>query len=97
MVQRTGGQRRKTRFKLKKDVKSRSKISLSRYFQTFKEGDRVLLKAEPAVQKGMYLPRFHGNTGTVKGKRGRCYLIHIKDKSKEKDVLVHPVHLTKVN
>jgi large subunit ribosomal protein L21e len=96
MVQRIGGQRRKTRSKLKKDVRSKSKISLSKYFQTFNEGDRVLLKAEPAVQKGMYYPRFHGLTGIVKGKQGNCYVINIKDSKKEKSVLVHPVHLRKV-
>lgn len=96
MVQRIGGMRRKTRYKLKKDTRSKSKVSLSRYFQTFKDGDKVLLNAEPAVQKGMYFPRFHGNTGTVQGKQGECYMVNIKDKKKAKQIIVHPVHLRKV-
>ncbi|MBU0461545.1 MAG: 50S ribosomal protein L21e [Nanoarchaeota archaeon] len=97
MTQRMGGSRRKTRSKLKKNVRNRTKISLSKYFQKFKEGERVILKAEPAVQKGMYLPRFHGATGTITGSQGACYLIKIKDKNKEKILLVHPVHLKRSN
>lgn len=95
MVQRIGGSRRKTRSKLKKNVSLRGKISLKRYFQSFKEGDKVSLKAEPAIQKGMYFPRFHGKTGTVKGKKGKCYEVLIDDKGKEKTIIIHPIHLQK--
>lgn len=96
MVQRIGGNRRKTRFKLQKNDRTRTKISLSKYFQKFEPGQRVLLKAEPAVQSGMYFPRFHGLTGIIQSKQGKCYYIKIKDHNKEKKVLVHPVHLRKV-
>ncbi|MFQ5474743.1 MAG: 50S ribosomal protein L21e [Candidatus Nanoarchaeia archaeon] len=96
MVQRIGGNRRKTRSKLRKDVRSKSKVSISRYYQQFSVGDRVLLKAESAVQKGMYFPRFHGKTGIIKEKQGDCYKIGIKDKNKAKELLVHPVHLRKI-
>ncbi len=67
MTQRIGGFRRKTRHKLRKNVR----------------------------QKGMYLPRFHGRIGVVKGQRGKCYEVAIKDGSKEKILIVHPVHLKK--
>ncbi len=53
------------------------------------------MKAEPAVQHGMYYPRFHGKHGVVKGKQGNCYIVGIKDKNKAKDLIVHPVHLKK--
>jgi len=95
MVQRTGGFRRKTRAKLKKNVRDRGKISIRRYSQIFNSGDRVILYAEPAVQKGMYFPRFYGRCGTVTGKRGKCYEVSIKDGGKEKTLIVHPVHLKK--
>ena len=95
MVQRAGGFRRKTRSKLKKNVKARGKISIRRYLQAFKQGERVILKAEPAVQKGMYFPRYHGKSGLIKGKSGKCYEVLIKDGGKDKLLIVHPVHLKK--
>ena len=93
MVQRIGGLRRKTRYKFRKEKRRRGKISVTRYFQSFNAGDRVYLHVEPAVQKGMYYPRFMGKAGIVKGKRGKCYEVTINDISKEKTVVVHPVHL----
>jgi len=33
--------------------------------------------------------------GMVKGKKGMCYEITMKDQAKEKIVVVHPVHLKK--
>tara|TARA_Y100000034_G_C6832165_1_gene375721 strand:- start:365 stop:667 length:303 start_codon:yes stop_codon:yes gene_type:complete len=95
MVQRIGRFRRKTRSKLKKSVKTRGKIRISDYLQSFKTNTKVLLKAEPAIQKGMYFPRFHGKIGTIKGKQGTCYKVEIKDFKKPKIVLIHPIHLKK--
>jgi len=96
MVKRVGTGRRKTRHKLKQHYKDKGKVPLSRYFQKFKEGDKVALKANLAVSKGMYFPRFHGKTGTVAGKRGFCYMVNIKDGRKQKTFNVHPIHLKKV-
>ncbi|MBT4824054.1 50S ribosomal protein L21e [Candidatus Woesearchaeota archaeon] len=96
MTKRIGGARRKTRYKFKKPVRKQGKLSLTKYFQTFDVEERVILLAEPAVQKGMYHRRFHGKSGIITGKRGNCYKITIKDQSKVKEVIVHPVHLKKV-
>ena len=94
MVQRIGGFRRKTRHKLSK--KNKGKISLRKYFQSFKEGDKVLLQVEPAFHKGMYHPKFHSKSGTITGRRGNCYKLEIKDKNKYKTLIVHPVHLRRL-
>jgi len=100
MTKRIGGMRRKTRYKLKKSVSEKGKMSLKKYFQIFSEGDRVVLAAEPAYQKGMFHPRFYGLVGTVikktSEKTDSCYEVSIKDKSKEKTVIVHPVHMKKL-
>jgi len=93
MVTRIGGSRRKTRSKLRKNVREKGKISIRRYLQTFKIGERVCLKAEPAVQKGMYFRRFHGKIGTIKGMKGKCYEVMIRDIKKNKLLVVHPIHL----
>ena len=95
MVKRIGTFRRKTRHKLGKSRRTKGKISLSAYFKEYKIDDKVILKAESSVQKGMYWPRFYGKIGIVKGKQGNCYQILIKDQSKQKTLIVHPVHLKK--
>jgi large subunit ribosomal protein L21e len=96
MATRIGGFRRKTRHKLAKSRSQKGKISLTKYLQKLDIGQRVVLKAEPAVQKGMYFPRFHGLTGIVNGMKGRCYEVLIKDQNKPKTIIVHPVHIKKV-
>lgn len=96
MTNRKGGFRRKTRHKLKKNHRDRGKISIRNYLQKFKTGDKVILKAEPAIQQGMYFPRFHGKYGVIEGSQGTCYKIKIVDGQKEKIVIVHPIHLKKV-
>ncbi len=93
MSKRIGGFRRKTRHKLKKSPRTKGKISIRKYLQGFKVGDYVNLSAEPAVQTGMYLPRFHGRTAIVVGKQGDCYKVQIEDGSLKKMLIVHPIHL----
>lgn len=95
-MKRIGSFRRKTRHKFKKRVREKGKLSLKDYFQNFKVGERVILSIEPIVQKGMYRPVYAGKSGIIKGKRGRCYTIAIKDKNKEKTLIVHPVHLRRL-
>jgi ribosomal protein L21E len=94
MVQRIGGFRSRTRHLLKKNYRSRGKISIKRYLQTFEIGTRVRLKVEPAVHEGMYFPRYHNKAGTIKSKKGRCYEVEIKDLNKTKSLVIHPAHLT---
>ena len=93
MANKIGGLRRKSRYKLKKERRRKGKISVSRFMQTFKSGQRVHLSVESSVHKGVYHPRFIGKTGTVRGLRGKCYEVMINDKGKEKLLIVHPVHL----
>lgn len=96
MVQRIGGFRRGTRNKLRKSIRNKGKLRLTRYFQELKTGEKVLLQADSAFQKGMYFPRYHGKPGIVQDKRGSCYLIKIADGGKEKTLVIHPVHLRKL-
>ena len=92
-MKKIGGSRRKRRHVFKKHRSEKGKISLSRYLQSFKDGDKVRLSVESAVQKGMYHSRFYGKMGVVKGKKGGCYEVLITDGSKQKTLIVHPVHL----
>ncbi len=96
MAQRVGGKRRKTRHLTKKPIKRRGKISIRNVLQELQAGDRVVLKMESAVQKGLYFRRFHGKTGVVQGKRGNAYLVRITDGGKDKLLVVGAVHLKKM-
>ena len=95
MVTRIGTKQRKTRAKFTLHYRERGKLSLSRYFQEFKEGDKVNLKINSSVQTGQFFTRFNGLTGVVTGKRGFCYQVKIYDQDKEKQLFVHPIHLKK--
>ena len=95
MTTRVGGSRHKSRSKFSKDRREKGKISLRRFLQGFTQGDKVILKANTAYQKGMYIARFHGKPGIVQAKRGECYEVAIKDNNKAKSVIIHPVHLKK--
>ena len=89
------GFRRKTRHLLQRKLREKGKISLSKYFQRFKEGDKVTLKINPAVRKGVFNTRYQGKAGVIKAKSGSCYEVTIKDIKRQKTLLVHPVHLIK--
>ncbi|MBW2990984.1 50S ribosomal protein L21e [Candidatus Woesearchaeota archaeon] len=95
MVQRIGGSRRKARYKLKKKKKHKGKLSLKKYLEEYKTGERIVLKPDPFVQKGIFHLRFAGKAGVVKKKTGTCYEVVIKDFKKEKKLIVHPVHMKK--
>ena len=96
MARRKGGSRRKTRAKFRRNVNDRGKVSIKKYLQSFKLGDRVCLDANPSIHRGLYFPRFHGLKGVITEKKGECYLVQFKDKNKLKKVIAHPVHLTKL-
>ena len=95
MSKRIGGSRRKSRHKFRKNVRDHGKISIKNYIQKFSIGDKVYLKAEPAVQKAIYHVRFHGKAGVILNKRGRCYEVLIKDFNSDKKLILHPVHMEK--
>jgi len=96
MVRRTGGSRRKTRHLMKKHASDKGKIPITRFFTEYKEGDHVKLLAEPAVQKALFHLRFYGKNAIVQKRRGDCYEVTIKDGSKIKTLITHPIHLRKL-
>ncbi|VVB83523.1 50S ribosomal protein L21e [uncultured archaeon] len=79
----------------RKPVRTRGKLQLSRYFQELKEGDFVAITRERTVQSS-FPKRLQGITGIVEGRRGKSYMIKIKDGNKEKRILIEPIHLKKI-
>ena len=84
MVKRIGTSRRKTRHLFKKTYQKKGKISMTDYFQSFDDGEKVYLTVEPSVHKGMYFRRFVGKAGIIRKKNGKCYEVMVKDFKKEK-------------
>ena len=79
----------------RKSKREHGKIKLSNYFQEFKEGERVAVKRELSVQP-KFPKQIQGRSGIISGKRGRSYLVKIKDIKKGKTYIIHPIHLKKL-
>ncbi|MEM3112848.1 MAG: 50S ribosomal protein L21e [Candidatus Pacearchaeota archaeon] len=79
----------------KKSIKERGKVRLSEYFKTLNKGDKIALKKEKSIKAG-FPDRFQGLSGVVVGKRGRSYIVKIKDFKKEKTLIISPIHLRKL-
>ena len=74
-----------------KKIRKKGKLQLSRYFQELNEGDFVAVVKESSVQ-AKFPERIQGRTGIIEGKRGRSYIIKIKDQEKEQKFLIAPIH-----
>lgn len=80
----------------RKSPRTKGKLQFSKYFQVLKTGDRVSVIKELS-QKSNFPERLQGRTGTITGKKGKVYIVKIKDLNKEKDFLIEPIHLKKIN
>lgn len=87
------GLRKKSRSKLLKPPRKRGAIPVTKALQTFPIGSRVAIILEPSVVKGMPHPRFQGRIGTVKERRGKAYVVEVREGGKLKKVISMPEHL----
>ena len=79
----------------RKSVRTRGKLQLSKYFQEFEKGDSVAVIKEKSI-KSSFPVRLQGRTGIVEAKRGKAYVVKIKDQNKEKSFIIEPIHLKKI-
>ena len=80
---------------MNKKMREKGKLSFSRYFQNFNEGDSVAVVIEPSL-KASFPKRLHGRTGRIDGKRGRSYIVELNDQEKKKSFIIAPIHLKKI-
>lgn len=92
----TSGKRIKTRSLLRKKARERGVKPPSYLLQDYKTGEKVVLKYDSSVHKGMPHRRFYGKIGTVVGRRGRAYLIQVSDGGKTKTLIARPEHLKRL-
>ena len=93
MARSSSGYRASTRYLLKKDQREAGKIGLSRILHIYKINDKVSIKIDSAVHKGMPHKRFQGKVGVVKMKRGRSYVVDVYIGNSQKTIIVRPEHL----
>ncbi len=79
----------------RKPVRTRGKLQLRKYFQKLNKGDFAAIFREPAVQSN-FPERFQGITGIIEGRKGKAYILKIKDGNKDKWILIEPIHLKKI-
>jgi len=80
----------------KKRMREKGKIKLSNYFQELKIGDKVSIVREASVPAG-FPERMQGRTGEIESKRGKAYIVKLKDYDQEKRYIVQPIHLKKIS
>jgi large subunit ribosomal protein L21e len=94
LVKAPKGYRHRTRKLLKKSVRERGSVPpLSLIMIDYKVGERVHIVINPSIHSGMPHRRYHGKTGVVIGKRGRCYIVSVMLGDREKVLFVRPEHL----
>jgi len=79
----------------RKRLRTRGKISFSRYFQVFKPGDSVAVVRELSIPIG-YSKRLQGKVGKIISKQGEAYHVEINDLNKKKHYFIKPIHLKKI-
>lgn len=79
----------------RKSIRSRGKVSLSEWFKELKEGERVAVLREHSFQP-RFPKRLQGKTGVIIGKRGKSYLVRVKEGNMEKTHIIKAVHLKKL-
>jgi large subunit ribosomal protein L21e len=79
----------------RKNIKSRGKISLSKYFQELKNGEKVAVVREQSSEPKFPI-RIQGKTGVVIGKKGESYIISLMDGNERKTFIIGAIHLKKI-
>ena len=88
------GYRRNTRRVFRKNVRARGQPGLTRWLIDYEPDQKVDIICDPSFHKhGLPHRRFHGKTGTVKGPRGNCYEVNVRDGRKMKTLFVGREHL----
>jgi len=92
----SSGLRRKSRAVMTKRVRERGRLGLSRLLVNFENGEKVVIRIDPAVHKAIPHKRYQGKVGVVVGKRGDAYLLEIPFTKTVKTIITTPEHLKKL-
>jgi len=93
MGRKAKGYRRKTRSLLRRKPRERGKTGLSTILHEYKPGEKVVIKINPSIHKGMPHRRYHGRVGVITNKRGRAYVVKVAQGDATKEIITRPEHL----
>jgi len=93
MGRRATGFRHKSRTLLTRNPRERGKTTLTKILHGYEAGEKVVVKIDSSVQKGIPHRRFQGRVGVIVSKRGRSYVVHVPQGDATKEIIVRPEHL----
>lgn len=67
----------------------------SRMFRELKPGERVAISINPSEPSSIP-KRMQGKSGVITGKRGKAYIIKVKDYNESKSFIIKAIHLKKL-
>ena len=94
MGRKAKGYRRRTRYLLRRKPRERGKTGLSKVLREYEPEEKVVIKLDPSVHKGMPHRRFHGRIGVIADKRGKSYVVNVSQGKAIKEIIVRPEHIT---
>ena len=92
-MKKSRGYRAETRSLFRRKPRERGKSGLSKVLYNYKKGDKVVVKTDPSVHKGMPHRRYYGKIGIIAEKRGKSYVINVQQGDAVKEIIVRPEHI----
>jgi len=93
MGRKSKGYRAKTRSLMRRKPREKGKSGLSKILYEYKPGEKVVIKINPGIHKGMPHRRYHGRVGVITDKKGRAYIINVTEGDATKEIIARPEHL----
>ncbi len=87
------GDRHKTRKIFTKHARQRGLAPLGRIMYDYKIGERIDVIPDSSIHKTLPHRRFCGKVGSILEKRGRAYLVEIKDGNMTKSIFLRKEHM----
>ena len=88
------GYRNKTRKRHRRSARDKGLGSIEKYLIDFEIDNKVdIITNSSQHKRGMPHRRYHGLTGTVIGKRGRCFEVQVKLGNSTKTLIIGREHL----
>ena len=82
---------------MRKKPRERGKTGLSKILYDYQPQEKVVVKIDSSVHKGMPHRRYHGKIGIIMNKRGRAYEVNVPQGKAIKEIIVRPEHLKPYN
>jgi len=87
------GFRRGAKHILRKKPRERGLQPIGALLHEYHQGDKVAIKIDSSIHKGMPHLRYQGKIGVISEKRGRAYVIHLTEGKKVRTLIARPEHI----